>query len=169
MPMRRKAVVLLFISKAGPPSVAFTVTTTHHTEAPQHAPHIPDTATPAPTATLLFQATSPMISPLPSVHTVSCFLVFLEKLIPSSKHIKSICVIHSGHIEIPSTRKALCAANLPHRRCLRYSGVLKTGFIRNRWPPSIGIGGRNRPESVAAFPRIRWSESSEYPYGQKIL
>ena len=24
------------------------------------------------------------------------------------------------------------------------------------------IGGRNQPESVAAFPRIRWSQSAEY-------
>lgn len=44
-------------------------------------------------------AISPMISPLPSVPTVSCFLIFL-KPIPARKHIKSICVMYSGHIGI---------------------------------------------------------------------
>lgn len=33
------------------------------------------------------------------------------------------------------------------------------GILRNRWPRSIGIDGRNRLESVAGINRNRWPES----------
>jgi hypothetical protein len=34
------------------------------------------------------------------------------------------------------------------------------GIVRNRWPASSGMGGRNQSESVAGFARNRRPESS---------